>query len=260
MIRLFTTWYEERLPERRSEYEKCLQQNLACQSLSGVFVLDESAQLTTIQPSAIVRSISARPTYADFFLWINEIVQPGDISIIANTDIAVDESLRLLRKYDWAERTVLALSRWDVLADGTVKLFEQGDSQDCWIFKGKVPEEIGRFPIGVYDCDNKIAWELRQAGYRVLNASLSLRTYHHHLSGYRSYEQKPAPDYGIRPPFLYVEPENLWGPLKAWQVQRKLKLCYFPWRMTWQKFWRYPGPVLVRRLWRRAARVLGASG
>ena len=254
MIRLFTTWYEERVPERKSEYERCLQANLACRVLDGLLILDESGRLDSLESPAAVRQISARPTYADFFSWINEVAEPGDFSIIANTDIAVDESLRLLMKYDWPERTVLALSRWDVLADGAVKLFEHGDSQDCWIFKGKAPENIGRFPVGVYDCDNKIAWELQQAGYCVLNPSLSLRAYHHHLSGDRSYEQKPAPDYGIRPPFLYVEPENLWGPLKAWRVQRELKLGYLPWRMTWQRFWRYPLPALGMRVWRRVAR------
>ncbi len=259
-VRLFTTWYEERVPQRRSEYELCIQANLACRVLNGVIVLDESGHLAVCEPSAMVFPIVTRPTYADFFSWINNVAGPNDLSIIANTDMAFDDSLAMLLEFDWPERTVFALSRWDVLVDGTAKLFEHGDSQDCWIFKGKVPERIGQFPIGVYDCDNKIAWELQQAGYRVLNPSLSLKTYHHHLSGYRSYEQKPAPDYGIRPPFLYVEPENLWGPLKAWRVKKKLSLAYFPWRMTWRRFWRYPLPALVMRVWKKLGRALGANG
>ncbi len=258
-VRLFTTWYEERIPQRRSEYELCLQANLGCTVLNGVIVLDESGHLAVCEPSAMVFPIVTRPTYSDFFSWINNVAGPSDLSIIANTDMAFDDSLAMLLEFDWPERTVFALSRWDVLVDGTAKLFEHGDSQDCWIFKGKVPERIGQFPVGVYDCDNKIAWELQQVGYRVLNPSLSLRTYHHHLSGYRSYEQKPAPDYGIRPPFLYVEPENLWGPLKAWRVKKKLNLDYFPWRMTWRRFWRYPLPALAMRVWKRVTRLLVAS-
>jgi hypothetical protein len=259
MIRLFTTWYAERTAQRRAEYERCLQANLACRSLDGVMILDESGHVAILEP-ATVRQISARPTFADFFSWIYELADSRDISIIANTDIAFDPGLVMLLDYDWPERTVLALSRWDVLPNGDVQLFERGDSQDCWIFKGPVPESIGHFPIGVYDCDNKIAWELQQAGYRVINPSLSVRTYHHHLSGYRSYEQKPAPDYGIRPPFLYVEPDNLWGPLKAWRVKKKLNLEYFPWRMTWRRFWRYPLPALAMRVWKRVTRLLGVRG
>jgi hypothetical protein len=259
MIRLFTTWYDEVLHERRLEYEHCRQINKACQALGHLMILDESGRLERSDSRVTVKVIANRPTYADFFLCINDVAEADHISIIANTDIAFDDSLAMLLEFDWPEGTVLALSRWDVLANGRVELFEHGDSQDCWIFKGKVPERIGQFPVGVYDCDNKIAWELHQAGYRVLNPSLSLRTYHHHLSGYRSYEQKPAPDYGIRPPFLYVEPENLWGPLKAWKVKRKLNLPYLPWRMTWRRFWRYPLPALVMRVWKRVKKLLVAS-
>lgn len=259
MIRLFTTWYDEGLHERRLEYEQCLQVNMACPTLDHLLILDESGKLKLPVSRAEVKVVSNRPTYADFFLCMNDIAAPDDISIIANTDITFDESIAALFWFDWPERTVFALSRWDVLANGRRQLFEHGDSQDCWIFKGKVPERIGQFPVGVYDCDNKIAWELHQAGYRVVNPSLSLRTYHHHLSGYRSYEQKPAPDYGIRPPFLYVEPENLWGPLKAWQVRKKLSLPYFPWRMTWRRFWRYPMLALVMRVWKKVTKLLVAS-
>lgn len=135
-----------------------------------------------------------------------------------------------------------------------------GDSQDTWIFKGPIRSVAADFPLGVYDCDNKIAWELQQAGYRVLNPALGLRSYHHHQCGYRSYEQKPAPDYGIRPPFLYVEPENLWGPCKAWQLSRRLRLPYLPWSMTTRRFCRYPLPSLICRVWNKLARTTGLTG
>jgi hypothetical protein len=235
-----------------------MERNRNCRLLAAVHVFDESGSLSGsagLQPRALRR----RPTYQDFFQWICEVAGPDDISIIANTDICVDDSVSLLERVDWSGKVALALSRWDVASDGRIRLFDRGDSQDCWIFRGPVTGVNGNFPLGVYDCDNKIAWELQRAGYRVLNPALSLRTYHHHQCGYRSYEQKPAPDYGIRPPFLYVEPDNLWGPLRAWQIQRELNLPYLPWSMTWNRFFRYPLPGLMRRAWRKVTRTLNSS-
>jgi hypothetical protein len=228
--------------------------------IDEICVFDEQSGNISSGVSVRVRGVTTRPTYADFFGWLNEIAGPDDISIIANTDICFDDSIRLLERVNWEGRVALAVSRWDVGSDDGAELFERGDSQDCWIFRGSVTGVEGNFPLGVYDCDNKIAWELQQAGYRVLNPALSLRTYHHHQCGYRSYEQKPAPDYGIRPPFLYVEPDNLWGPLKAWQIQRELNLPYLPWSMTWNRFFRYPLPRLVRRAWRKVTQVRDSSG
>jgi hypothetical protein len=220
-------------------------------------VFDESACLPATERVAI-RRISRRPRYKDFFDWINEVAAPTDFSIIANTDICFDESLQLLPRMLADSRLVLALSRWDVSADQRVEIFDRGDSQDSWIFRGPVGAVGGDFPLGVYDCDNKIAWELQQAGYRVLNPAFGLRSYHHHQSGYRSYEVKPAPDYGIRPPFLYVEPENLWTPWQAWRLKRQLELKYLPWSMTWRRFWQYPGLAQLRRVWLKLQRLLAS--
>ncbi|MEY3228561.1 MAG: hypothetical protein RLZZ536_3180 [Planctomycetota bacterium] len=256
-IRLFTTWYMEAIERRRREYEHCKLRNLNCKWLGAVQVFDESGELENLQ-RLNVRRVSRRPTYADFFSWINELASPNDFSVIANTDICIDNSIRMLERIDWSGKVALAISRWDVAGDGRCSVFDRGDSQDCWIFRGPITGVEGNFPLGVYDCDNKIAYELQQAGYRVLNPALSLRTYHHHQCGYRSYEQKPAPDYGIRPPFLYVEPDNLWGPLRAWQIKRELNLPYLPWSMTWNRFFRYPIPGLVRRVWRKLTRTPNA--
>ena len=256
MIRLFTTVYPETNPARRAEYEECLRRNLACAELDEVCVLAEGDGIR-LPPSPKLRErrILKRPSYDDFFSWINEVAGPDDVSIIANTDIYFDSNIRALEHIAWRANTCLALSRWDVQADGTARLFEAADSQDCWIFKGKIGDVKGDIPVGVYDCDNKIAWELERAGYNVLNPSLSIRCFHLHLSGYRSYEVAPAPDYGIRPPFKYVEPDNLAGLWTCWRLYRKASMTYFPWRLTGNKIRRW-GPVkfgvrVVNRVKRR---------
>lgn len=260
IIRLLTTFYLETREDRRSEYLHCLQSNLQCRAIHKIMVLDENSRELFADNKISVRSIDRRPAYDDFFNWINEVVSEGDISIIANSDICFDESLSLLNHMTWHAQTAFALSRWDVVrSSGRVCLFDRGDSQDCWIFKGPLRKVRGNFPLGVYDCDNKIAWELQQAGYRVVNPALSLRSYHHHESGYRSYQEEPAPDYGIRPPFLYVEPENLWSPWRAWVLKRQLRLGYLPWSMTWRRFWQFPGPALAKRGWIKLQRIIAPA-
>jgi hypothetical protein len=151
------------------------------------------------------------------------------------------------------------VSRWNIQRDGSARLHERGDSQDVWIVRGRVDNVRGSFPIGVLECDDKIAWEFQQAGYRVVNPALGFRAYHLHLTGYRSYEQAPPPDYGIRPPYLHVEPDNLFGPLKAWRMKQKYGLSYYPWKMTWNRFWRFPLPALVRRAWNKGQRMVGGG-
>lgn len=256
-IRLLTTWYSERISERELEYELCLNQNLANPFVDQVCILDEGSGLPNAGcPKLQRKPCDARPRYSHFFAWINELASPDDLSIIANTDIWFDESVRMFEELGGAERTVFAVSRWDVLKNGLVRLFERGDSQDVWIVRGKVRDVRGDFPVGVLECDDKIAWEFQQAGYRVVNPALSFRAYHLHLTGYRSYEIAPAPDYGIRPPYLHVEPDNLFGPLTAWRMKRKYGLTYLPWKMTWKRFWRYPIPALVLRVWNKGKRML----
>jgi len=256
MIRLFTTAYNEKRPDRREEYIECLKRNTACLTLSELCIFKEgSSDIVPSSEKVKLSSVSERPLYNECFTWINRLVEPNDISIIANTDICFDESIGVLEAWDWPQNTCLALSRWDITLDGPPKLFEHGDCQDCWIFKGKISQVKGDFPFGVYDCDNKIAWELEKAGYKVVNPSLSIRTCHLHLCGYRSYEEKPAPDYGIRPPFKYVEPDNLFGPLTACYYYKKHNLEYFPWRMTWKKFRRYAVVSIMLRVWNKLLRT-----
>lgn len=256
ITRLFTTYYSEKNPERAREYIECLKANSSCNAITSIHILDETITQEFKDAKVHRRPISKRPTYTDFFDWANELSNDGDYTIIANTDIAFDESIRILTKFSIDNHLCLALSRWDVLANNKLKLFEHGDSQDVWIFKGKIQNVRGEFPLGVFDCDNKIAWELEQAGYRVINPCYAVRTYHHHQCGFRSYEVTPPPDYGIRPPFRYVEPDNYWGPLKAWRIKREHHLSYLPWMMTRQRFWRYPLPKLATRVWSKVTKSL----
>ena len=154
-----------------------------------------------------------RPTFRDLFDLVARTTAAGDINIVANSDIFFDGGLRVLRFIDWP-RTVLALTRWDVLEDGTLRFFERHDSQDSWIFQGPLAGFAGGdFAIGQPHCDNRLAHELRQSGYRVWNPSLSLRSYHLHQSAHRTY-RKPGGLGDVPPPHAHVLPRALDGPLR----------------------------------------------
>jgi hypothetical protein len=87
------------------------------------------------------------------------------------------------------DKVCMALSRWD---DGPEpKHHAHKDSQDAWIFSGRVPKELTAaaraVPMGVPGCDNRLARIIADHGYEVINPSRTVRTYHVHGSGYRTY-------------------------------------------------------------------------
>jgi hypothetical protein len=190
MIRLFFNYYEDKHPFRKREIDFCLQKNL-----------DNPYIKTIIIESAI------KPSYDYFFRKINEVTQDNDINIICNSDIFFDESIVLadqcLQKL--CPKEMYALSRWDWHLNGTTVFFDRADSQDTWIVRGKVDNVQGNFTLGIRGCDNKIAYQFGQSGYRVRNPSKSIKTYHVHNSQVRNYTMADV----VPPPYLTVDPTHI---------------------------------------------------
>lgn len=168
MIRLLYNYYEDKNPVRKKEIDFCLQQNLANPHINVVIV--ETAE---------------KPTYSFFFNKINELTGPDDINIICNSDIFFDDTILLTQHL--AHRASYCLSRWDYINSQNTKLFDRSDSQDTWIVRGPVQSVIGNFTLGKRGCDNRIAWELKDAGYPPTNPARSIKTYHVHNSNVRNY-------------------------------------------------------------------------
>ena len=207
MIRLFTTSYREPNAGRTAEYLQCLWKNLQHPLIDEVCVLDENCGWLPTHDRIRTRSIKSRPTYADFFQWVNQLSAPHDVSIIANSDIYFDETLSLLTR-GLRPNTCAALSRWDVLPNGTGQLFDRNDSQDVWAFLGPVKDLISDFFLGVPRCDNRILYELRAAGYRVLNPAFTIRALHLHAGVRAEYPEVPAGPY-VSGSCAYLFPHNL---------------------------------------------------
>lgn len=125
-----------------------------------------------------VTSPHGRPTFTELF----RLCRPNRINVIVNSDIYFE---RLAHFPEPGQ--VWALSRYDVDPTGASALWDHGDSQDSWIVNGGPHEIDAPFPMGIPGVDNALIHILRMAGFTVTNPSKTIRSYHLHLSQYRSY-------------------------------------------------------------------------
>lgn len=194
MTNLFISYYKASTPLRQEEIDYCLKANCANPLIDRVYVriIDLDIEEPEIDHEKIHYLESGQPhnpTYSDFIKSINHHTQPDDINIISNADIIFDESLSHLDKLK--ENDCWALSRWEMKEDYSKHMTQiqiYGDSQDCWIFRGKIKQlDKSDFPLGKMGCDNRIAYEIKKAGYNITNPSKSVTTWHLHNSNVRGY-------------------------------------------------------------------------
>lgn len=164
------------------------------------YCLEKNKQL----PFLNIHDVQPRPTFNDLFGFTLQF-SDDDIFIFANNDIYFDETLLLCE--NMKHNQCYALSRWDVTNRG-IKLFDRKDSQDTWIFKGHVPRMLGAsFYQGIAGCDNAIAHIISENGYIVTNPAHSIKTYHVHNSGVRTF--KRGIDKVISPPYKLIPTSTL---------------------------------------------------
>lgn len=203
MVNLFTTFYNERNPERASELRDCLSLNIECQVIDKIYIWLENLSDVPVQSEKIVIiPATSRPRFNDFFEAVNNVTHNNDINIITNSDIFFKDDIGIIKNIKLNNRC-LALTRWDIEENSEAKFLGRVDSQDTWIFKGKIRGIDGVFFLGSLGCDNKIAYEIQKAGYAISNPSLSVKSYHLHLTqcrpGLSSYSANPLPG-----PYLYI--------------------------------------------------------
>ena len=222
--------------------------NLACPGLNAIYILAE------IEPKELPKDrrltyelIDHRPTYADFFAAINKLAAETDVSIVANSDIWFDASTKAAELY-LTETEVWALSRWQDCEDSLAVLYDHKDSQDSWFFRGKVRSVAADFPVGVPRCDNRLLAELSVAGYAVHNPAFSIRSYHRHAGDRAAY-----PTSGknfVPPPYKYLSPHNLKGPVGTLWHRLKHRRIPLGWRFDHRRFRQWLPVRAVLRLQR----------
>ena len=203
---LVTTYYNDRVKERDSELLTCIRSNISNKAIDSVVVLvEKGTTLPFNHPKVIWEWTETRPTYNDFFNTANK--YNYGLSVIANTDIYFDDYNLGIVKASIKENECYALSRWDIQLGGDSIHHASRDSQDVWIFKGKIKNINGFSKIGVCGCDNRIAHEISEVGYDVINPSKTIKSYHLHITGVRNYrrvegEVIPKPYKLIQPTYL----------------------------------------------------------
>ena len=203
---LVTTYYKDKVKERDDEFITCLRANADNKEIDNIIVLvDKGTEFPFEHYKITWRYVDKRPTYNSFFDIANT-VRYG-ISIIANTDIYFDDYNIGLIKSSIKKDECYALSRWDVQTKGDSIHYNHRDSQDAWIFKGEIRGVHGDFFIGKPGCDNRIAHEISEAGYTVINPSKTIKSFHLHISGIRNYKRVEAEV--IPPPYKLVSPTYL---------------------------------------------------
>lgn len=197
-----TSWYNDKNPERAKELEECFIRCVNSSEIDDLIVIHEKgAVLPITEKSYIAHELDHRPTYNDFFKVANHYTDPGNVVIIANTDLYPEGPIRRqLRSMKMGE--AYALSRWDIVNNGVVH-FNRRDSQDVWIFRTPILKQLDApFCLGKPGCDNRIAQLIIDAGYRLTNPSKSIKFYHLHKSQIRNYtsaETIPGPYHFINP-------------------------------------------------------------
>lgn len=111
MINLYVNYYQDKIPARQKEIDTCIQKNIT-NSLINVLVLESQSKMK----------------YSDFFKVINEYTGDNDINIICNSDIYLDNSVSIVNTME--DHEALALSRWEMGANGELSLSNHPNSQD----------------------------------------------------------------------------------------------------------------------------------
>jgi len=221
---LYTQYYTSSSKVRTQELRECLRRNAKCQWIDRIVLLNEKdesvawASFSSAYNSKIQQHvIGSRLCYSDFLKDVQRThLQHGNdsIAILANADVYFGEETAELWNLSLNDRA-LCLLRWDDLGSGPkkAKLFgPRADSQDVWIFSSasiasrKWNWDRVSIPLGKPGCDNAILYGLIQHRFLLSNPALSLKTYHLHTSGVRSYQQKDTIYSSV---YIHLEPTYL---------------------------------------------------
>lgn len=182
MVTLITSFYNDKNNCRDTELLTCLINNIHNKYIDKIILLSEQDVYYPKHEKVSFVKTKDRPTFQDAFSFSE------GLTIVCNADIYIDETNVRLIDLFLNNNELFALSRWDGHGDSAI-LYDHVDSQDVWCFRGSIKKGNYDIPIGFMGCDNRIAYELSAAGYDVKNVAQTIKTFHVHKSGVKSYEK-----------------------------------------------------------------------
>lgn len=175
---LISQWYEPPQPARRNELSAARAANASSGLFDEVVYLDGSS-----------RTLS----YADLFSEAEKKFR-GQPCVVANTDIAFDETARLLPDI-CRDGRIIALTAWDSAASPKMlgHAFPElgrffSGTQDSWAFiAGGLDGLDSDIPLNTVGCENLLLGRAVRAGFEVLDPAMDVKTWHHHESLIRNH-------------------------------------------------------------------------
>jgi hypothetical protein len=214
-ICLITQYFVHKITKRAKEFRQCLKNNLACDQIDRVVLLNETDlkyEWSSMRGSEKVDQviIGTRLTYKDLLKYTYESVPSNTIVIYANADIYCTNTLTELYAVDMRDK-LFALLRWDEQSGPEdLKLFgPRPDSQDAWIvhsdsIKSRTWDwSAFNYRLGTAGCDNRFTGDMFGMKFLVSNPCNSIKTVHIHKTEIRDYNRHdiiPAKLY------LYIHP------------------------------------------------------
>jgi hypothetical protein len=191
MINLYIQYFKHKKDDRRKELDYCTKHNIKNPAIDKVYILlenEEDKQDWMINPKVVVTNFGKRMTFRNFVEYSNS-VDSNDVHIVTNLDMFFDNDLIKLKENN-IDNHLVTLTRWNI--DVTTKkanFFNVNCSQDTWIWKGVV--DLSKFDLdyffGTPGIDNAVCGEFHETGYKVINPSLDLKSYHLHQDTTRGY-------------------------------------------------------------------------
>lgn len=189
-MRLFLHYFKNKNIDRCKELDFCTKHNINNKNFEKVFLLLENEtdkQDWMLKEHVEIICLNKRLNFKDMFEFANTITT-NQINVLCNLDIFFDDTIQYIN--NMKDNDFITLTRWNIdVKTKQANFFNVNCSQDTWIWKGKV--DLNKldldFNFGVPGCDNAICGEFHINGYRVLNPSLTIKTYHLHSDTSRSY-------------------------------------------------------------------------
>jgi hypothetical protein len=193
MINVFVSYFKAKDPIRRKEIDTAFQKNIENPLIDKLYIFFEKREdmnLFSGSDKVVKLFYPDILTYGEWLKASNDLAE-GEVSILINADIYLDQSLANLRihsEYLKNEKKFIALTRQ--IPRGSDFIVEPNPFwfQDTWAFvrqKEPIPKALiqeSNFELGRPGCDNKIAYIFHSYGYQITNPCYLLRSVHLHYT------------------------------------------------------------------------------
>ena len=195
MISVFFPYYQCGDPARQKEIDLCLKENGENPYIDKlVVVIDDGCDVPFTTSNMTVVHVDKRMTYTFWVELTSQYCSHG-ISVLCNSDIYFNDSVKRLKEVLAQPKSFLALSRWELLNGEISQHPNPHWSQDTWAMN--VGDNLSpsfmhqlAFPMGVPRCDNKVAYLFAVQGWSVHNPIDFVKSIHVHETQMRTYNKK----------------------------------------------------------------------